>query len=122
MKRIAAKQRGASGGGFAAIIVVIVIAVLLLLKVFPVYMENFNVSSSLNSLSDEQGIKDKKKSEIKELLQRRFSINNVVNVNKKHITINRTKTGMSIDIIYEVRKPLVGNVDLVMYFNEQVML
>jgi len=122
MNRIAAKQRGVSGGGFVAIIAVIVLSVMLLLKLFPVYMEHFNVSTSLNSLSNEEGIKELNKSAIRELLQRRFSINDVKNVNKEHIDIKKTKTEMTIDITYEVRKPLVGNIDLVIHFNDHLAL
>ncbi len=122
MNSLRSKQRGVSGSGFITIIAVIVISVLLLLKLFPVYMENFNVSTSLNSLSSENDIKELKKSAIKELLQRRFSINDVKNVKKEHIEINKTKTEMTIDITYEVRKPLVGNIDIVIHFSEQLAL
>ncbi|MCF6323687.1 MAG: DUF4845 domain-containing protein [Gammaproteobacteria bacterium] len=122
MNSLRAKQRGVSGSGFIAIIAIIVILVLLLLKLFPVYMENFNVSTSLSSLSSEEGIKALKKSAIKELLQRRFSINDVENVRKEHIEIKKTKTDMTIDITYEVRKPLVGNVDIVIHFSEHLAL
>ncbi len=122
MNSVRAEQRGAGGSGFIAMIAVIIISVLLLLKLFPVYMENFNVSTSLNSLSSEDGIKELKKSAIKELLQRRFSINDVKNVTKEHIEIKKTKTEMTIEIAYEVRKPLVGNIDLVIHFNERLDL
>ncbi|VAW87107.1 hypothetical protein MNBD_GAMMA17-1922 [hydrothermal vent metagenome] len=122
MNSLRAAQRGVSGSGFITIIAVIIISVLLLLKLFPVYMENFNVSTSLSSLSNENDIKELKKSAIKELLQRRFSINDVKNVRKEHIEITKTKTEMTIDITYEVRKPLVGNIDIVMRFNEHLDL
>ncbi len=122
MKRIATRQHGASGSGFIALIVLFVMLVVLVLKLFPVYMEHFNVSSSLNSLSDQADIKEMKKAEIKKLLERRFAINEVDNVNKENIMINKTKSGMTIDVIYEVRKPLVGNIDIVIYFNDQLKI
>jgi len=122
MNRITANQRGAGGGGFIALMAVIGISVLLLLKLFPVYMEHFNVTSSLESLSSETEIKSLKKGAIKELLQRRFSINEVKHVGKEHIVIEKTKAGMTIDITYEVRKPLVGNIDLVIHFNDHLAL
>ncbi len=122
MNTIAARQHGASGSGFVSMIVLIIVLVLLVLKLFPVYMEHFNVSSSLNSLSDQSGIKEMKKAEIKTLLERRFSINEVNNVNKEHITINKSKDGMTIDVIYEVRKPLVGNIDIVIHFNDHLKI
>jgi len=112
MNRIVAKQRGVSGSGFIAIIAVIGLSVMILLKLFPVYMEHFNVSTSLES----------NKRAIKTLLQRRFSINNVENVNQEHIEIKKTKTEMTISIIYEVRKPLVGNIDMIIHFNDQITL
>ncbi|MBL1261191.1 MAG: DUF4845 domain-containing protein [Thiotrichaceae bacterium] len=122
MNRIVAKQRGVSGSGFIAIIAVIGLSVMILLKLFPVYMEHFNVSTSLESLSNEEDIKELNKRAIKTLLQRRFSINNVENVNQEHIEIKKTKTEMTISIIYEVRKPLVGNIDMIIHFNDQITL
>ncbi len=122
MNRLIAKQRGVGGSGFITIIAVIGISVLLLLKLFPVYMENFNVTTSLASLSSEDDIKELKKSAIKQLLQRRFSINDVKNVTKEHIEINKTKTETTIKINYEVRKPLVGNIDIVIRFSESLIL
>lgn len=122
MNRIAAKQRGLTGSGFAALIVAIILVVLLLLKLFPVYMENFNVSSSLKSLSGESGITEMKKADIRKLLMKRFSINEVNNVRNEHITIKKEKGSMTVSVVYEVRKPLVGNIDIVLYFNEQLKI
>jgi len=117
-----AKQRGVSGSGFIALLAVIIVSVLLLLKLFPVYMENFNVTTSLHSLSNESGVKEMKSSAIKTLLERRFSINEVDHVTRKNITIMKKKDNMTIDINYEVRKPLVGNIDIVIYFNDHLKL
>lgn len=122
MNRIAAKQQGATGSGFVAIIVLIVLSVLVLLKLFPVYMEHFNVTTSLNSLADESNIKEMKSSEIKAMLTRRFSINDVTSVNRDNITVKKGKSDMTIDIIYEVRKPMVGNIDIVIYFSDQITI
>ncbi len=122
MERMIAKQRGVSGGGFIVLLAAIVVSVLLLLKLFPVYMEHFNVTTSLNSLSSESGVKEMKSSAIKTLLERRFSINEVDNVTRENITIEKAKGDMTIDIKYEVRKPLVGNIDIVIYFNDQLKL
>lgn len=122
MNRIAAKQRGVTWSGFITWIAVIIVSVLLVLKFFPIYMENFNVSSSLNSLGDESGIQEMKKSQIKTLLIRRFSINEVDNVSKEQIMIKKEKGVMTINVVYEVRKPLVGNIDIVVFFNEQLKI
>ncbi len=122
MERMIAKQGGVSGGGFIVLLAAIVVSVLLLLKLFPVYMEHFNVTTSLNSLSNESGVKEMKNSAIKTLLERRFSINEVDNVTRENITIEKVKGDMTIDIKYEVRKPLVGNIDIVIYFNDQLKL
>ncbi len=122
MNRIAAKQQGATGSGFAAIIVLIVLSVLVLLKLFPVYMEHFNVTTSLNSLANENNIKEMKSSEIKTMLSRRFSINDVTSVNRENITVKKSKSDMTIDIIYEVRKPMVGNIDIVIYFSDHLTI
>jgi len=88
-------QRGMTAIGILIVLSLIAFFTLLVLRLVPPYLENFNVTSSLKSLQQEAGIKDKTPGEIRNLLQRRLDINDVENVKKENVTIEKDrKTGL----------------------------
>jgi len=114
--------------GLTAISVVVILAMIgffamIAIRLFPIYMEHFSVTSHLKSLSEEAGITEKSNSEILKTLSKRFSIDDVKNVTDDNIFIERNKDGsMLIAIEYEVRTPALGNVDMVVSFVDEVEL
>ncbi len=114
--------------GLTAISVILILAMIgffatIAIRLFPIYMEHFNVASHLESLAEESGITKKTNSEILNTLSKRFSIDDVKNVTNENIFIERNKDGsMLIAIEYEVRTPALGNVDMVVSFVDEVEL
>jgi hypothetical protein len=60
--------------------------------------------------------------EILQLLTKRLEINDVDSVTPKDIAITRTSTGITVDVKYETRKDLFGNIAVVGKFDERVEL
>ncbi|MEO5702651.1 MAG: DUF4845 domain-containing protein [Gammaproteobacteria bacterium] len=116
------KQRGMSAIGLVIVLLLIGFFTLITLRVGPMYLENFSVTSSLASLKNEPDIAAKPGIEILQLLMKRLDINDVENVNPKDIAITRISTGVLVSVKYEVRKALVGNFDVVGKFDESVEL
>jgi len=114
--------------GLTAIAIVLILAMIgffamIAIRLFPIYMEHFSVSSHLKNLSEEAGITQKTNSEILKTLNKRFSIDDVKNVTDENIYIERNKDGsMVIAIEYEVRTPALGNIDMVVSFVDEVEL
>jgi len=46
----------------------------------------------------------------------------VYDFSRDNIHIKKTKNGTRIDVRYEVRKPVIGNVSVVMEFSESVVI
>ena len=109
---------GMSALGVIFTIAVLAVIVLLAFKTVPVYLEYFNVASSVNSLREDPDLVRRGKAEIRERLMRRLQINDVTRVKREHIHISRYQDGIRINVAYEVRVPLVGNVDLLFTFNK----
>ena len=116
------KQQGMTAVGILMVLALIAFFTLLALRLVPPYLENFNVTSSLKSLQTEVGIKDKSPGEIRNLLQRRLDINDVANVKRENVTIAKdAKSGLlKIAVDYEVRVPIMLNVDAVVVFSDSV--
>lgn len=116
-------QKGMTGIAMALILVLVAFFAMVVLRLFPIYMEHFSVSSHLKSLSEESGIAAKTNSEIISTLRKRFSIDDVKNVKEEDIFIEREKGGpVIVAIEYEVRTPALGNVDMVVSFVDEVEL
>ncbi|WP_455211402.1 DUF4845 domain-containing protein [Kaarinaea lacus] len=110
--------------GITAISIVVLLAigaffVLLALRLTPIYLENFKVSSHLEKLTNEPETKNMSVDEIVEKLFKRFNIDDVDHVSQEDVTIEQTDTGLVIYVDYEVRTPTIGNVDMVVSFSEK---
>ncbi len=118
------RQKGMTAIGVLLILMLIAFFTLLALRLTPPYLENFTVASSLKSLQQEAGVRQKTTSEIRKLLQRRLEINDVESVKKEHVKITKDrKTGLlQINVQYEVRVPIMLNVDAVVHFSDSVEL
>lgn len=118
------RQRGMTAIGVIIVLGLIAFFTLLVLRLAPPYLENFNVASSLKSLQQETGIKDKTAAEIRSLLQRRFDINDVENVKRDHVTIekNRKSGLLTVAVTYEVRVHILANIDAVIAFSDSIEL
>lgn len=114
------RQEGLTAVSTIALIVLAGFLVLIVLKLAPVYLEYFNVASSVNSLKNEPDLGQKSKEEVYELLRRRFEINDVKRVKKDNVKISRAGPVTTIAVNYEVRIPLLGNVDFLVTFIKNV--
>ena len=113
-----------SGEGLTSLLFTLIFigcVVLIALRVVPLYIEYFQVASSLESLAEEPETSKKSLKEIKKnLLRRMRDINNVERVNDEHITISKKKGLITISVDYEARVPMVANFDLVATFAKSV--
>lgn len=120
MNSIAAKSRqgGMTYLGMLIMLIVIATFAIVLIKVSPLYMENFKVKSSLDSLAQEA--KDDPSglapADIEKHLLNRLNINDVQHVTKDNIKITREGRKTLVVVDYEARVALFGNLDLVARF------
>lgn len=116
------KEAGLTGLGFIFILLVLGFFVALGLKLVPVYLEYYNVTTSLQSLKEEDDSELSSGQNIKTLLKKRLQINDVTHVTDKDIVIEKQVNGTLVTVAYEVRKNFMGNVDIVVSFKDSVEL
>lgn len=112
-------QRGASGLSILFVIVVIVFFGATGLKLIPVYLDNAAVKGALDTLEEQPGITKMSKSKIKSILLKQFQVNNVRNIKKESIVVNKEKGRLTVNIDYEVRLDLIQNIDMIVSFENQ---
>lgn len=113
------RQRGITLVGFIVVLAVVGIFAYVGMKLFPMYSEFYSVKTALTGLSAEPGIASKSPAKIQDLLFRRLYISYVESVTKKNVKIERQDYGYLITVKYEVRRPLIGNLDVVGRFDAQ---
>lgn len=117
------QQKGMTGIAMAMILVGVAFFAMLALRLFPIYMEHFSVTSHLKTLSNDVGASKKTNSEIISKLTKSFGIDDVENVTADHIFIERGKGGsVTVAVEYEVRTPTISNIDMVVSFVDEVEL
>ena len=115
MKR---KQSGLSLVGFLVVLAVVGFAAYVGMKLFPMYQEYYSVQSAMKGLANEPGVADMDPAKIQDLFFRRLYINYSENVKPQNVKFERTEGGWKMRVNYEVRRPLVGNLDVVGKFDK----
>ena len=114
MKR---NQSGMTLLGFLLVLVVVGFAAFIAMRLFPMYQEFYAVKSSLKGVAAEPGVSDMDPAKIQDLFFRRLYINYSENVKAENVKIERIDGGWNMKVNYEVRRPLVGNLDVVGVFD-----
>lgn len=117
-----ARQGGMTALGWIIVLGLIAFFALLTLKLLPNYLENFKVAETLESLKNEPDITQKSPAEIRKLISRRFQINDVTHIEARDVEIDKEGGVTRVTARYEIRVPVMANVDAVTKFDESVEL
>jgi Domain of unknown function (DUF4845) len=113
-------QKGMTAIGWLLVLGLIAFFTLITLRLVPLYLEFSKVASVLESLQSEPGVTNMSRTEIVNLVSRRFDINDVRDVDPKLVKVSKDKGILSVSIDYERREHLIGNVDVVTTFDKKV--
>ena len=109
-------QQGITIYGVAFILLLIGFTEFTILKLFPVYMENFTISSSLESLEKDPEQQYMGVMAVRGALMKRFGMNNVTQAGSDDISITREGQTSYVDVNYEVQVPFIKNISLLVTF------
>jgi len=112
-------QGGMTLIGFVIVLAVVGVFIYMGMKVIPMYSEYYAVKQALQGLAGEPGIADQNPAKIKDLFFRRLYISYADTVKSEHVKIVRKDAGYVMTVKYEVRKPLIANLDVVGKFEAE---
>ena len=115
------KQQDLTLIGFVMLLAVVGVFAFVGFKLFPVYAEYYSVVSDMKGVQSEPGVAQMAPEEVKDKLFRRFYISYVESVKKEHVKVTRNN-GYNLNVKYEVRRPLIYNLDFVAKFDKTVEL
>ncbi|MFC0677587.1 DUF4845 domain-containing protein [Lysobacter korlensis] len=116
MKR---NQGGMTLIGFILVLAVVGVFAYMGMKLIPMYSEFHTVKQSLKAVANEPGITTQDPARIKDLFFRRLYVSYSESVKPEHVKISRKDAGYLITVDYEVRKPLIANLDVVGRFQTE---
>ena len=114
------KQKGLTAISLLFIVVIFVFIVVSFLKIIPIYFDSFKVNDVVSTMKDERGLGDRSNNEIAAMIIKRLKLNQVSGISKNDVYIEKAKNTVFIDIEYEVRKSMFGNLDVVISFKKSV--
>jgi len=116
------KQRGLTLIGFVIVLSMVIFVAFIGMKIGPIYMEYYSVVSAMNGVASERGSANLSPFDIRVKIHNRLYVSNTsYNIKDNNIKITRAN-GVHLRIAYEVRKPVIGNLDVVAKFDRSVRL
>ena len=118
----AKNQTGLTTISLILLLIPVVLIVYIVIKAVPVYMEAFSVGDAINSLKKEADLKEKSQDEIYNMIKKRLDVNNIHSIDKKDVKIQKNVNDVTVNIDYEVKAPLFGNVALALSFQKSAVV
>lgn len=115
------RQRGMTFLSWLLVLAIAGFFAAIALALVPIYLEHYSIKHVLAQFEYDRDLDKKTNGEIRELMKRRLKINGVYEFDvKNNLKIKRSDRQTTLQVLYEVRKPILGNVDVVVHFDETV--
>jgi hypothetical protein len=114
------RQRGATLIGMVVILAIIGFGLYGAIRLTPLYFEYMSVARALRQTAQEEGDGPTSPVQLRNALDRRWSVEDIKSVDPKEIDIRKAGRGYTMRAWYRAEAPFVGNVSLVVDFDTSV--
>lgn len=112
-------QKGITFLSFIIVLAVIGFFLFIGMRLFPVYVTYYGAAKDIKALSQEPGASTRSIEDIRNELERRFNISYVEGLDlNKDIKLVNSPNGKQLQLKYEMRRPLIYNLDYVAMFDQ----
>ena len=117
------KQNGLTLIGFLITLSIGLFFAYAAMRLTPMYLEYYSLIGALEKLENDPSSKAMAPRQIKQSIQDSLWVSySDDNIEAKHIRISKKSGGVVVRVAYEVRKPFLGNVDIIGSFDRSVVL
>ena len=88
-------------------------------KLFPVYYKGFTTEKIVEDIAIQMQGKKPNKKQLWQSISKRININSVYGVEKGHFVYEKNKDSIDFGLDYEVRVPVIGNLDVIAKFDQR---
>jgi Tfp pilus assembly major pilin PilA len=122
MKNLHKRQQGMTMVSWIIVLGIAVFFVLIGIKMVPTYLENYSIKQVMANMQNDRSVRTMTPKQMRDSFMKRIKINSVYEFDRKWITIKKEKKGGTrFAVDYEIRKPVAGNVAIVMSFSDSVV-
>ncbi len=116
------KQQGLTLIGFGIVLSIGIFIAYTAMRLVPMYLEYNALINALDTVQKDPGSKDMAPSKIRNRIINSLWVSySSNNIKREHIRISRSD-GIKIRVVYEVRVPWIGNLDIIGSFDRTVTL
>jgi hypothetical protein len=115
-------QQGMTAIGWLIILAMVGVFAIVGIKLIPTYIDGYKIASSMEALAADTSMHGKNPHDLKTSLLRRLDINMIYDIKGEDINIARDPNGYSVEIDYEPRIQLFGNLYFVVVFDKTVVV
>ena len=119
--RMVNRQKGMTMLSWLVVLGILVFFILIGIKMVPTYLENYSIKQVLANMENDRKVRTMSAGEMKKSFLKRLKINSVYEFDRNAIKIKKEKFGTRFSVDYEIRKPVAGNVSIVMEFSESAL-
>lgn len=116
------KQAGMTMMSWLIVLGIAVFFILIGIKMIPAYLENRSVQQVLTNMENDREVRSMSKGEMKKSFFKRLKINSVYDFSRDSLKFQKEKFGTRVNVNYEVRKPVAGNVEILMTFSNSALI
>ena len=116
------RQKGLSSVGWIAIAGIFGLLVITFFKVFPMYYDNFKVKTALEGVQTDTDVDAKSKRAIWDSLSKRLYINEVRNIRRENVTMERKDGKTTVTVTYEAQDDYIANLFIGARFTEKAVI
>ena len=113
------KQLGLTMISWIVIIVFLLFQAVIAMNVIPVYLTDSSVKSIVEALPNDPKARSATTKELKILVIKRLSMNNVYSVKPDNIKVKKGRGEKIVTIDYEPRGKLIGNLEYIVHFQHE---
>ena len=117
------KENGLTLIGFLIALAVALFFAYAGMRIVPMYLEYHALGNALSKLENDPGARNMTPQKIKQSISNSLwasYANN--NIKPEHIKVSKKSGGVNVRVAYEVRKPFLGNIDIIGSFDKSVTL
>jgi hypothetical protein len=109
--------------GFLIVLVVVLFFAYAGMRVVPMYLEYHALGNAMELLQKDPGSAALTPQKIKQRIQMSLWASYASdNIKNEHVKISKKSDGVNVRVVYEVRKPFLGNIDIIGHFDRTVVL
>jgi len=117
------KHNGLTLIGFLIVLCVVLLFAYAGMRLVPTYLEYNALLNAMDTLKSDPQSKNLSAMALKQRLEANLWVNYATdNIKRENMRISKRSDGVTVRVAYEVRKPFLGNVDLIVSFDHSVVL